>query len=101
MGLAAYLCVSVALFALGLCCAIARRSLFHVLMGLELILVAANIDFAAFARFSAASFIDGRVAALFGLAIAAAEAVVGLAIVLQAAKQFRTTRPSALDRLRE
>ena len=100
MGLGAYLCVSVALFALGLCSMIARRSLFHVLIGLELILNAANINFVAFARFQPDP-IEARVFALFVLVVAAAEAVVAVAIILQVAKLFRSVKPSALDRLRD
>ncbi|HUR27668.1 MAG TPA: NADH-quinone oxidoreductase subunit NuoK [Planctomycetota bacterium] len=100
MGLGAYLCVSVALFALGLCCVIARKNLLHVLIGLQLLLAAASLVFAAFARFHGAAT-DGRVMALFVLVVAAVEAVVGIAVVLHVVRASGTARPSAFDRLRE
>jgi NADH-quinone oxidoreductase subunit K len=100
MGLGAYLCVSVALFALGLCCVIARRNLLHVLLGLQLVLAAASLDFAAFARFHGAGT-EGRVMALFVLVVAAAQTVVGVAVVLRVANASGTAKPSAFDRLRE
>ncbi len=100
MGLGAYLCVSAALFVLGLCCMIARRNLLHVLMGLELILNAANINFVAFAHFRNDE-LDGRMFAIFVMIIAAAEAAVALAIILNVARLSRTVKPSGVDRLRE
>lgn len=100
MGLGAYLCASVALFALGLCCVLARRNLLHVLMGLQLVLAAASLDFAAFARFHGPAT-EGRAMALFVLVVAAAEAAVGIPIVLRVVKSSGTAKPSAFDRLRE
>lgn len=100
MGLGAYLCVSVVLFALGLSCMIARRSLWHVLMGLVLALNAVNINFIAFARFHG-DFVDGRMFALFVMVLAAAEVVLAFAIILHVARLLHTVKPSALDRLRE
>ncbi|HTF87676.1 MAG TPA: NADH-quinone oxidoreductase subunit NuoK [Planctomycetota bacterium] len=103
MALQAYLCVSVALFAIGLCCMIARRNLIHVLIGIELILNAAILNLVAFARFTpdGGDGIDGRVFAVFVIVIAVAEAAVGIAIIQQVVRTFRTQKPSAIDRLRE
>ncbi|MEO6710792.1 MAG: NADH-quinone oxidoreductase subunit NuoK [Planctomycetota bacterium] len=103
MALQAYLCVSVALFAIGLCCMVARRNLIHVLIGIELILNAAILNLVAFAHFapSGSSAIDGRVLAVFLIVIAIAEAAVGIAIIQQVVRTFRTNKPSAIDRLRE
>ena len=98
MGQGAYLCISVVLFALGLCCILARRNLIHVLMGVELVLLGANINFVVFAR---SGNLDGKVMALFVTLIAASEAAIGLAIVLLVLRTRRTIKPSALDRLRE
>ena len=100
IGLAAYLCVSVALLVIGIACVLARRNLLYVLMGIELILNAANINFVAFARFSTKP-LDGRMFALFVIILSAAEAAVALAIILHVARLFRSVKPSALDRLRE
>lgn len=100
MGLGAYLIVGAALFAIGVACVLARRNILYVLMGLELILNAANINFVAFARFSG-DRLDGRVFAIFVIILAAAEAAVALAIILHVVKLFGTVKPGALDSLRE
>jgi NADH-quinone oxidoreductase subunit K len=98
--LGAYLCVSVALLVLGIACLLARRNILYVLMGLELILNAANINFVAFARFSERP-LDGRMFAVFVIILAAAEAAVALAIILHVVGLFHSVKPSAVDRLRE
>ena len=100
MGLGAYLCVSAALFALGLCCMVARRNLVQALLGLLLVLNAASLDFVAFARFHGQAS-EGTVTALLVLVIAGAEAAVALAIFLRIARISRTADSRALDRLRE
>jgi len=100
MGLGAYLCVSAALLVIGIALMLARRNILYVLMGLELILNAANINFVAFARFSA-SPLDGRMFAIFVIILAAAEAAVALAIILHVVQLFHSVKPSAVDRLRE
>ena len=74
------LVVSCALFCLGLYGILTRRNAIGILLGIELILNAANVNFVVFARvFSAA---QGQAFALFIIALAACEAAVGLAIVL-------------------
>jgi NADH-quinone oxidoreductase subunit K len=100
IGLGAYLCVSVALLVIGIACLLARRNILYVLMGLELILNAANINFVAFARFSERP-LDGRMFAVFVIILAAAEAAVALAIILHVVGLFHSVKPSAVDRLRE
>ena len=100
MGLGAYLCVSVALFVLGVGCMLARRNLFHVLMGLVLILNSACLNFVAFAHFNSDPQ-GGRMFALFVIIIAAVEACVMLAIILNVSRSYRSVKPSAIDRLRE
>ena len=76
-----YLFVSVILFSLGLFGVITRRNGVAVLMGVELILNAANLNFLAFARFGGMNM-AGHVYALFVIVLAAAEAAVGLAIIV-------------------
>jgi NADH-quinone oxidoreductase subunit K len=100
MGLGAYVAVSAALFALGLVCIIVRRNVLYVLMGIEMILNAANINFVAFARFGGNS-IDGQMFAIFVIILAAAEAAVALAIILNVFHLFHSIRPSEADFLRE
>ena len=100
MGVGAYVAVSAALFAIGLVCIVARRNILYVLMGIEMILNAANINFVAFARFGAEPM-DGRMFAMFVIMLAAAEAAVALAIVLNVFHLFDTIRPAEVDLLRE
>ena len=76
-----FLFISAILFSLGLYVVITRRTGIAVLMGVELILNAANINFIAFARFGGMNF-SGQVFALFVIIMAAAEAAVALAIII-------------------
>jgi NADH-quinone oxidoreductase subunit K len=100
VGLEAYVGVSAALFALGLVCIVARRNVIYVLMGIEMILNAANINFVAFNRFGAGG-LDGQMMAVFVIILAAAEAAVALAIVLNVFYLFNSIKPSEADFLRE
>lgn len=100
MGLEAYVGVSAALFALGIVCIVSRRNVIYVLMGIEMILNAANINFVAFNRFGAGG-LDGQMMAVFVIILAAAEAAVALAIVLNVFYLFNSIKPSEADFLRE
>jgi NADH-quinone oxidoreductase subunit K len=100
MGLEAYVAVSAALFALGIVCILVRRNVLYVLMGIEMILNAANINFVAFNRFGTGG-IDGQMMAVFVIILAAAEAAVALAIVLNVFYLFHSVKPSEADFLRE
>jgi len=84
-----YLLLGAVLFVLGIFCIVSRRNAVAVLMGVELVINAANINFVAFARFSVGG-IEGHIAALFAIVLAAAEAAVGLAIVLALYRQIRS-----------
>jgi NADH-quinone oxidoreductase subunit K len=99
IGLGHYTAVSGLLFALGLFTLMTRRNAVAVLMGVELILNAGLINLVAFSRFSRGS-IDGQVFALFGIVLAAAEAVVALAIVLQLFRAFRSVDASETRELK-
>ncbi|MFM7297078.1 MAG: NADH-quinone oxidoreductase subunit NuoK [Planctomycetota bacterium] len=105
MGLGAYIAVSAALFALGIVAILVRRNVLYVLMGIEMILNAANINFVAFNRFNHAagsqSNLDGRMFAIFVIILAAAEAAVALAIVLNVFHLFNSVKPAEADLLRE
>ena len=100
MGLGAYVAVSAALFALGIICILVRRNVLYVLMGIEMILNAANINFVAFNRFGTME-LDGQMFAIFTIILAAAEAAVALAIVLNVFYLFDSIKPSEADLLRE
>lgn len=100
MGLEAYVAVSAALFALGVVAIVARRNVIYVLMGIEMILNAANINFVAFNRFGSGG-IDGHMMAIFVIILAAAEAAVALAIVLNVFHLFSSIQPNDADLMRE
>lgn len=106
MGLGAYVAVSAVLFALGVIVILARRNVIYILMGIEMILNAANLNFVAFNRFGAIQPdgqlpLDGQMFAIFTIILAAAEAAVALAIVLNVFYLFDSIKPSAADLLRE
>jgi NADH:ubiquinone oxidoreductase subunit K len=96
-GLAACLLVSSMLFAVGLAGALTRRNTILVLVGIELMLNAANINFVAFWRFGAhAQAMTGMIFVLFSIGVAAAEAAVGLALILAVYRHAKTTDLSQL-----
>jgi NADH:ubiquinone oxidoreductase subunit K len=82
IGLDPYLLLGALLFVCGVVCMATKRNAIGVLMGVELVLNGASINFVAFARFNPAFQIEGQVFALFVIVLAAAEAAVALAIVL-------------------
>ncbi len=102
MSLGGYLAVSAALFTLGVVMYISRKNSIAILMGVELILNAAALNFVAFARFipSKASQLDGQIFAIFIILMAAAEAVVALAIALTVYKEFKEIRADKLVSLK-
>ena len=81
VGLTHFLVISVALFSLGMYGVITRKNAVMVLMGIELILNSANINFIAFARYGNFG-LQGQIMALFVIVLAAAEAAIALAIVI-------------------
>ena len=91
------LTLSALLFSLGLLAVLTRRNAILILVGIELMLNAANLNFIGFWRFGPPeATLNGPVFVLFSIAIAAAEAAVGLAIILMV---FRHTRSTDLNRL--
>jgi len=99
VGLEHYLLVSVIVFASGLYCVLTRKNALGVLMGVELVLNSANINYIAFSHFGSGRY-DGQIFAVFVIMLAAAEAVVGLAIVLGIYQSFSTIDLEATDTLR-
>jgi NADH-quinone oxidoreductase subunit K len=82
IGLNHYLLLGALLFVSGVVCMATKRNAIGVLMGVELVLNGAGVNFVAFSRFNPAFAIEGQVFALFIIVLAAAEAAVALAIVL-------------------
>jgi NADH-quinone oxidoreductase subunit K len=98
--LTSYLIIGAVLFSLGLLCVLTRRNAISVLMGVELILNSANINYVAFSHFSSGN-LDGQIYAMFVIMLAAAEAAVGLAIVLAIFQLFHTIDVEAAQTLKE
>ncbi len=82
IGLNHYLFLGAILFVCGAVCMATKRNAIGVLMGVELVLNGANINFVAFARYNSTFEVEGQVFALFTIVLAAAEAAIALAIVL-------------------
>jgi NADH-quinone oxidoreductase subunit K len=96
-----YLIVSALLFAIGLAGALTRRNAILVLIGIELMLNAANLNFIAFWRHGPnPQAAAGVMFALFSIGVAAAEAAVGLALVIAIYRHYRTTNVDEVDQLK-
>jgi NADH-quinone oxidoreductase subunit K len=95
-----YLILSAFLFSLGLYGVVTRKNAILVLMGIELILNAANINFIAFSRYGGMN-LDGQAIAVFVIILAAAEAAVALAIVLNIYQRFKTVNVDEINKLKE
>ena len=95
-----YVLISAILFSLGLFGVITRRNGVAVLMGVELILNSANVNFLAFARFGGMNM-SGQVYALFVIVLAAAEAAVALAIIINIFNNFRTINVDDVSELKQ
>ncbi|MEQ2009555.1 MAG: NADH-quinone oxidoreductase subunit NuoK [Limisphaerales bacterium] len=99
--LSCYLLVSALLFCIGLAGALTRRNAIMVLIGIELMLNAANLNFIAFWRFSEnPETMTGLTFALFSIAIAAAEAAVGLALIITIYRHFRTANVDQVEEMK-
>ncbi|MGL5829538.1 MAG: NADH-quinone oxidoreductase subunit NuoK [Angustibacter sp.] len=92
MSLTYYLYLAAILFAIGTAAVLLRRNAIIIFMGIELMLNASNLLFVTFARMQGS--LDGQVVALFVMLVAAAEVVVGLAIILTI---FRARRSASVD----
>lgn len=100
IGLIHYLIVSSILFCLGIFGVITRKNAIMVLMGIELILNSANINFVAFARYGNFGN-SGQLTALFVIILAAAEAAIAMAIVLNIYKMFSNINVDEIDTLKD
>src|SRR6266568_7964129 len=96
-----YLIVSALLFSIGLAGALTRRNAILVLIGIELMLNAANLNFIAFWRYGPnPAALKGIMFAIFSISVAAAEAAVGLAIILAAYRHSKTTDLDEMNSLK-
>ncbi|MEJ5261937.1 MAG: NADH-quinone oxidoreductase subunit NuoK [Ignavibacterium sp.] len=100
VGLTHFLVISTLLFSMGLYAIITRKNAVMVLMGVELILNSANINFIAFSRFGNFGY-NGQLIALFVIVLAAAEAAIALAIVLNIYKNLSTVNVDEVDNLKD
>jgi len=106
VGLSTYLLVAAMLFCLGLYGVFAKRNMIAILMSIELMLNAVNINFVAFNRFLWNQKVDvhyvltGHVAALFVIIVAASEVAVGLALVIAVYRNRHTTNVDELNWLK-
>ncbi len=99
IGLNHYLVVGLLVFLAGVFTVLTRRNAIGVLMGVELVLNSANINYIAFSRFGTGG-LEGQIFSIFVIMLAAAEAAIGLAIVLGIYRKFQTIDVEEVDSLR-
>ena len=95
-----YLVLAAALFCIGAFGALARKNAVGVLMGVELMLNAVNINLVAFWHYTAAAQLTGQLFAVFVITVAAAEAAVGLALFIAIYRQRNTVNVEELDTMK-
>jgi NADH-quinone oxidoreductase subunit K len=93
-----YLVLSAALFAIGTAGVFMRRNLITILLSIEIMLNAVNLSFVAFGR--AAGDLDGQIITFFVMTVAAAEAAVGLALVIALFRHKESLNPDAFTSLK-
>ncbi|MGO8720384.1 MAG: NADH-quinone oxidoreductase subunit NuoK [Acidobacteriaceae bacterium] len=99
--LTSYLLISALIFSIGLAGALTRRSAILVLIGIELMLNAANLNFIAFWRYGPnPEALTGVMFAIFSIGIAAAEAAVGLGIILAVYRHSKTTELDQMNSMK-
>ena len=96
----AALTLSAVLFAIGVFGVLTRRNAITLLVSVEIMMNAANINLVAFSRLYEPELMTGQVFALFGIGIAACEAAIGLALILAIRRRFGTTDVDEIDLLR-
>lgn len=96
-----FLLVAAALFCIGLYGVLSRRNAIGILMGIELMLNAVNINLVAFWRYTAPEQMSGQIFALFVFAVAAAEVAVGLALVISLYRNRETVIVEDINLLKQ
>lgn len=97
VGLEHYLMLSAVLFSIGLYGALAKRNAIVILMSIEIMLNAVNIAMVAFSRYIVPLLLTGQVFAIFIIVVAAAEAAVGLAIIIAIYRSRQTIDATRVD----
>ncbi len=96
-----YLLASALLFAIGLAGALTRRNAIIVLIGIELMLNAANLNFIAFWRYGPnPQALTGILFVIFSIGVAAAEAAVGLALIISIYRHYKTANVDQIDSMK-
>jgi NAD(P)H-quinone oxidoreductase subunit 4L len=97
IGLEHYLILSAILFSIGLYGALTKRNAIVILMSIEIMLNAVNIAMVAFSRFIVPTLLTGQIFAIFIMVVAAAEAAVGLAIIISIYRSRETIESTKID----
>lgn len=100
LGLNHFLALSAFLFACGLFCMVTKRNAIGILMGVELVLNAANVNFVACARYIPGFALEGQIFALLVIVLAAGEAAIALAIILNFYNNHATVDVDRADELK-
>ena len=100
IGLTHFLVVAAMVFAIGLYGLLTKRTIIGLLMSIELMLNAVNINLIAFSRFITPDALTGQVFAIFTITVAAAEVAVGLAMVFRVYHDCNTVHAARLDEMR-
>jgi NADH:ubiquinone oxidoreductase subunit K len=100
VGLEHYLVLSAILFAIGLYGALSKRNTIAILLCIEIMLNAVNIALVAFSRYVVPQMLTGHVFVIFIMAVAAAEAAVGLAIIMAIFRRKGTVDPTEIDSMK-
>ena len=95
-----FLLVSACIFCIGLYAALAKRNAIMILVGIELMVNAAILNFVAFGKYDKINY-GGQIFALFAIVLAAASVAVGLAIILQVYRHYKTINPDNITDLRD
>ncbi len=95
-----YLILAAGLFCVGLYGALARRNALAIIMGIELMLNAVNLNLVAFWRYLTPNLIAGQVFVLIVLAVAASEAAVGLALIISIYRRRSTIAAEDIDMMK-
>ncbi|KGE13926.1 NADH-quinone oxidoreductase subunit NuoK [Sphingobacterium deserti] len=95
-----FLVVSAVIFCIGLYAVLAKRNAIMILVGIELMINASILNFVAFSRYDKVNY-GGQVFALFAIVLAAAAVAVGLAIILNVYKYYKTINPANINELKD
>jgi len=95
-----FLVVSACIFCIGLYAVLAKRNAIMILVGIELMINAAILNFVAFGRYDKLHY-GGQIFALFAIVLAAAAVAVGLAIILNVYRHYKTINPDNITDLRD